>query len=513
VAQRVSRKRQPGTEVLESPLVPVGIAAVAVLARALEALKAQLVFHDGPRFIAVAAAMQHGEWRTALSEPLPPLTSGAMALVSALGGFTLEASGELVCVLSGGVAAAALHVLARAQFGATVAALSALAFAVHPRLVQSSSGVQSDGPYLAATLVAIACLWRALASGRPRAAAAAGIACGLSYLVRPEGLLVALVFGGWLAVDLLRRRATAAQVFAQGAAFALALALLAAPYVLALHALTGVWTLTQKQSAAALVGLPAEAARSSEPAPFATLNADLASASPTRTPSADASGWVRLARALYEMTCDFLRAFTPTALGLALVGVRRGTLARSSAFLLSYAGALALLLLGLQLSVGYVSRRHWLVAASLLLPFSARGLERLVELCEPRLPSLLRTRWAPALGTAALAALLIHSALPRDEADKRARQRAAEWLRETAHPSAVATPRARDAYYAGATRHVAIGNLSAPEAIVGAARVGGARFLLVDEDVLLETAANPLGAFAVHRVPYPGGAVAVFEVR
>src|SRR5688572_3968234 len=165
--QLAAARRQQRRERLEASLAPLGCAAVAVLARALEALQEPLVFNDGPRFIAAAAAIQRGAWGTALSEPFHPLTSAAMALVSALAGLTLEASGELVCVLSGGVAAAALHVLTRAQFGSRVATLAALAFAVHPRLVQSSSGVQSDGPYLAATIVAVACIWRALASRRP----------------------------------------------------------------------------------------------------------------------------------------------------------------------------------------------------------------------------------------------------------------------------------------------------------------------------------------------------------
>jgi hypothetical protein len=518
--QRASDARQLRRARLEATFAPLGVAAVAVLARTLEALQNPLVFNDGPRFIAVAEAMQRGEWRTAFSEPFHPLTSAAMALVSSLCGLTVEASGELICVLSGGVAAASLYVLTRAQFGITVATLAGLAFAVHPRLVQSSSGVQSDGLYLAATVLAIACIWRALSTGRAGAAAAAGMACGTAYLVRPEGLLVALVFGGWLAADLLRRRAQPARALEQAAAFAATLALVAAPYVLALHSVTGTWTLTQKKSAGALVGLSSDIARASGPAPFETLSADLGAAEPTlqeEAPHAVASGvsWaVRLASALGEMLYDFLRAFTPTALVLALIGLRREALSRASAFLLTHVGAIALLLLGLHLSAGYVSRRHWLVAATVLLPFSARGVLRLAGFLSPRLPTPLRRRWvAPALGAAALAGFLIHSALPDDEADKRARQRAAEWLREAEHPSVVATMRARDAYYAGATRHVALAHLSAPEAIVSAARVGGARFMLVDEALLLGSAAAQLGAVEVHRVPYPGGSVGVFEVR
>lgn len=253
--QRAFARRQRRRERLEASLAPLGVAAVAVLARALEALRDPFVFSDGPRFIAAAEAMQRGDWRSALSEPFHPLTSVAMALVSSLGGLTLEASGELICVLSGGAAAAALHVLTRAQLGASVALLAGLAFAVHPRLVQGSSGVPSDDPYLAATVVAVAYLWRALATGRSGAAAVSGLACGTAYLVRPEGLLVALLFAGGLAVDLLRRTARPQQAIAQAAAFAAALALLVAPYVLALHSVTGAWTLTRKKSAAALAVL------------------------------------------------------------------------------------------------------------------------------------------------------------------------------------------------------------------------------------------------------------------
>ena len=518
--QRAAARRQLRRERLRAWFAPLGLAALAVLARTIEALQEPLVFNDGPRFIAAAAAMQRGEWSLALGEPFHPLTSAGMAILSALGGLTLEASGELLSVLAGGVAAAALYAFTRAQFGSDVAILASLAFAVHPRLVQSSSGVQSDGPYLAATVVAVACIWRALATRRPGAAFAAGLACGAAYLVRPEGLLVALVFGGWLATDLWRRRTELAQALAQGGAFAAALALVAAPYVLALHSMTGSWTLSQKKSVTALLEVRAEATPARAPAPFVTVSPDLASAglapsTPAAAEVAAGAGWTaRVARALGEMAYDFLRAFTPTALALSLCSVSRGIPSRASLFLLSQVGAIALLLLGVHLSAGYVSRRHWLTAATLLLPFAARGLQRLSELSAPWTKLLERRRWlAPALGAAVLAGFLIHSALPRGEEDKRARQRAAEWLRETARPAVVATQRARDAYYAGATRHVALANLSAPEAIVGAARIGGARFLLVDEALLLGTVAAPLGATEVHRVPYPGGAVTVFEVR
>jgi len=490
------------------------IGVVAGLARALEAVQDSLLFNDGPRFIAAAEAMLRGDWRAALAEPYHPLTSLCAAAVSLLAGVSIESAAESVGVIAGVVGSVSLYLLVRMQGDARVALVAGLLFAVHPRLVPISSGVQSDGLYLGLLVTAAMLAWRALRGGGLRSAAACGVVCALAYLTRPEGLLVALVLGAWLALDWLRGERRFARTLALGATFALGLCLTAAPYVLALHDITGTWTLTQKKSVVAIAGLDASASTVASVVEPSASSATPAPESSTSAPARAQSLTMRGLAALKEVLHDFLRAFMPALLALALLGWRRGRPSDATLYLVSYFAALAPILLALHLHSGYVSRRHWLAAVALLLPLAARGLLRVVDLATERVALLRRRPWLlPALGALAVVLFLADGLRPKEDPHKQARQAAAEWLRAAARPDSVATLRARDAYYAGATRHVALEHLGSPEALLADARGAGARFLLVDESLFPgPRALVPAGVVELHRVSYASGAVLVFEL-
>ena len=75
--------------------------------------------------------------------------------------------------------------------------LGAALLVVHSRAVEFSSDVQSDGLYVGLFAAATWLAWRAIGSRRASLAAGAGVAAGLAYLTRPEGLGVALVLAAW----------------------------------------------------------------------------------------------------------------------------------------------------------------------------------------------------------------------------------------------------------------------------------------------------------------------------
>jgi hypothetical protein len=141
--------------------------------------------------------------------------------------------------------------------GLMAAGLGAVAPALTILPVQQGGG--SEAPF---TLFVLSATWLALVlprwSSRAQVAGAAGLGglVGLAYLTRPEGLLLALVLVPVLLV-MARRSSLPSGAAPRRAAvllgtFALVLAVLAAPYVVHLHAHTGRWELTAKAQDASM---------------------------------------------------------------------------------------------------------------------------------------------------------------------------------------------------------------------------------------------------------------------
>jgi hypothetical protein len=496
----------------------VAVVGIALLARAIEALVDPFVFNDGPRFVAMAVALLAGDWRSALADDFHPLTALAMAAVSRLLGLDLEASGELVNVLAGGVATLAIWQLTREQLGPRVALVAGMIFALHPRLRESSAGVQSDGLHLACFALAALFAWRALEHRAFAAAALAGLCTGLGYLTRPEALVVGVVLAGWLLMDLAQRRLPLQRALALGAVYGITLAVLGAPYVVALHEIDGRWSITHKKDLADWV-LPGGAAPATEPAPGAPLDASAAPAPADAAPPPPPIPPVQAKPAQRsELVRDGLRGFHPILLVLAALGlaaILRGEPdgRRAAAYALSFLFVSLALLLTLHLMAGYVSRRHYLPAAALLVPLAGRGTLALSDGIVQRIPRLAAWRAAPALGVAIVLGIFIEMLVPQREPSKLAREDAARWLREHHAPTAVGAHRARDAYYAGATRHVALFDEPPGDtaAMLRSAHARGAQFVILDLEGRSEPGLPPW-AHVLHRAEYAETAVLVLEV-
>lgn len=385
--------------------------AVMLLALAVRCLAwdhAVMMTNDGPDFLWQAQQMLAGRWSVALSHHYHPFYALLIAGATPLLGDVVTAA-AVVSIVAGLVAVWAVYALARRADPARpgVALAAALLIAVHGASVTHTSDVRSDGLYAtlfvltAATLLAASELggWRWLA---------AGALAGSTYLTRPEGLF--LVAPAALAVFACARR-RGVPAGARGAlAFAAGLALAAAPYVVAIHDLTGRWVLSMKPSIAAAglgdggatLSLPPDcplaspvvrrlAARSNDgdaddaddaaPDDDADADADAgddprAATAATTTASAETQG--SLARAA-SGTLASLRAFNSVAradiLALAAIGWpwlwrRRRQLALALALtLLGWLAAAALH----EGSSGYLNDRHMLAPAQLLFPLAGAG--------------------------------------------------------------------------------------------------------------------------------------------
>lgn len=172
-------------------------------------------------------------------------------------------------VIAGTAVLLPLAAIARRLGGDRAALVAAAIGATAPGLVAQPAlaGGGSEGPYLFFVLLAVWALgrWndsRAVDPARSiRWAAGTGLAVGLAYLTRPEAMFVAAGLGSVILVVSARnhRRSTTEPTrpllaWAQApAAFSLALAVAAAPYVVYLHAETGSWSPTAKSQDASMV--------------------------------------------------------------------------------------------------------------------------------------------------------------------------------------------------------------------------------------------------------------------
>ena len=184
-------------------LCALGIGLLGIALRAIASALEGDIFNDGPVFISAAESLARGDLDGLLRSPQHPVTSSLIAALSASTTLDPETAGRVLSVGFGGAAGALLYGLARDQFGARIALVAGLLFAIHPRLIATASNVQSDGIYLFPLLLAAWLAWRALEAGRTGAALGAGLACGLAFLTRPEGVSVGVVLLAWLGLDAL----------------------------------------------------------------------------------------------------------------------------------------------------------------------------------------------------------------------------------------------------------------------------------------------------------------------
>lgn len=461
-----------------------------------------VLFDDGPRFLAIARALDAGWWSAALRDSFHPLYPALVALVHRVLGLgdaaaSWEAAAAGVSAVGGSAAVAFAFLFLRDAFGRGPAWAGALLLAVHARAVEYASDVQSDGLYLGLFAAGLWAGYRAWRTGSVRFAAAAGLASGLAYLTRPEGVGLVLVVAGLGVASIATGRWTWRAGAAWLAALGVAAALCMAPYVVALHELTGAWTLTYKKSMTALVASqktptpgaprvprarpPAPVAPAPPAAPSPPAEAAPAPPPPQPPPWLDALGLsapvvastdelasehlaqdglrVALAPSPGARALEALRmlarhgrsalgygVFALAAIGLFAARGRPGPRAAFSAATIAlYAGVL----FALAVSAGYLSRRHAL--PPLLPSFGYAGVGALAF-------GALLARFARAPQRAALAGALVVAAFAAGEAarqiapkrlDELAGRQAAEWLRDHAPaPGRLAASRQRLGYYA-----------------------------------------------------------------
>ncbi len=411
-----------------------------------------VLFNDGPVFIELARALARGDVAAALAHDYHPLYPAAIALFApAVGDF--ELAGAVVSIVGGALATVALAWLMAGAYGPRTGLVAGWLAAVHPIAIEVSADVQSEGLYLAFFAASVALSLAVLRRGRARAAVGAGLASGAAYLVRPEGLGAGLGLLAALAGLAILRRLPAGRALGLGAVAAAGIGVAVAPYAALLSWEAGEVVLTRKKSLEDLTGLSLRFRLPAEVRPPAAGPPRVGTpepASPSR--AAEERG---LAAGLADLGETTLSTLRPEFLLLLLVGLRRRAPpdpARTwllGALLLLFGAVLALM----ALEVGYVSRRHVLPPALLLLGRMALGVEGIAAWLAARIRSRDPARGAAAsiaIAALAVAAPALGKALRPARTDALPERRAAEWLAASGLPSGrLAAHRRRVAYYAG----------------------------------------------------------------
>lgn len=516
-----------GSEATPSAVDARVVAALFVFALAVRvgvALRTAVIFNDGPIFLRVAGSMVEGDWSSALGHhyhPLYPLlTAGAYQAIG-----DLELAGVTVSVIAGAIAVVALYAFLRQAFDPQVAWIGGVLLSIQPYAAAFSADVQSDGLYTALFLSAVACSWRGLARGRPSNALAAGVLIGLAYLVRPEGLGLLVPVCTIALLRVVRSDWTASAGARWLAALVLGTAFLAGPYVGALYAETGEWMLTQKKSISDLttpkapVGVRAPGVPNRErwrpPSKRRPAPREAALFASHLVLPARIEGEPRALTSLFELVRVSGGAFSMPfvlllALGIHTVRSRPGERALFlSAILLVY----AVVLYGLLLNAGYLSRRHVLTPLLPLLGYAALAVPALGRAL---LPSRVSATRATCVCLVLVALVTLPKTLGSHREERLATRRAAEWLASRDDLTGpVAAEKSRDAYYAGeAYIDFSRGGAGADPA---ALRRAGARFLIVDEPQLANRAplraAVRAGLRELHRTRVAGRTAFVYELR
>jgi len=296
-----------------------------------------------------------------------------------------------------------------------------------------------------------------------RRMAAAGLFTGLAYLTRPEGLFVALPLGLWALSAWRRADPSRARVVSGVATFALALVLVAIPYVMTVHRHTGAWAISMKPSLSAIgLSMGDESNRPPDEAPISSPKVQRAvveapgAAVPVPEPKQGSLlplPWVQAdtkrehSSALVESLDTFLNTLREDTALLALIGFvvlwrrRRGV----ATLLLLVSGAWIALSTYHLLQSSYLSARHVTVPMVLLLPIGGAGIAVIWNAARERAWLTYGLRLLVVLS---LFAMLASGVRPRHE-DHGPRLAALAWITtQTDEDERIGVHRRKDGWYA-----------------------------------------------------------------
>lgn len=342
------------------------------------------------------------------------------------------------------------YLIGRMLFSRNVGFAAALLFQVLPVPARITSDGLTEGVYLLATSTAILLAVRAVTVPRISHFLLCGFACGASYLVRPEGLMIfagpaAVVF--WLGAT---RRWPRDLALARFAALFVGLSLVAVPYM----ALIG--KLTNKPSPKEILNPfapPRPVYQGANAAPVAAPSGPLFAEwwSDERDSGQSKPVWA-VRSVLKEVSKGSNYVIWPLA-GFAILALRRRFTTEVGPWVLVVLAACNLaVLLFLATRAGYVSERHTVLLTLLACQFAAAGLPSLAAAVGQIFPSVERLGVRVTAATLLVALVLgsLPFALKSMHPNREGHKHAGKWLAANLKPDeALVDPFCWAAWYSG----------------------------------------------------------------
>lgn len=224
----------------------------ALLIRVYLALTNFCITSDGMEYVRMARDFAAGRTRHALTSVFSPLYPWLISLTHDLVA-NWETSGNLVSAAVGALAVALLYYLVEAVFERRDLATGAATLAaIHPAMAEYSASVMTDAGFVSLMLASLYLFVSAIKRRRTMRMVWAGAAGGAAYLYRAEAIgLLPVCAGFLLAGARLWRVWRPAAALRWALAFAAAFLLVASPYLLFLHQLTGHWVVSTELNVSA----------------------------------------------------------------------------------------------------------------------------------------------------------------------------------------------------------------------------------------------------------------------
>ncbi|MGE4159767.1 MAG: ArnT family glycosyltransferase [Planctomycetota bacterium] len=240
----------------------LGLGGVFIMMMALSVLARDGMFsRDGVVFMTLAQRLQEGDLASVLLHPQQPLVPFLIALLGKAG-LDPVAAGRMVSMGGLFTALSSLALMIAKRSGRLAGAWAFIFMLATPSALSDGSDVLSDAPYWGFVALGTLLLARAIDTRSVWLGFPAGVLLAASALTRPEGYVMSgalLVFG--LVTALCRGESAPGRhrglSLAVLAVSTLAFCLTIAPYVQALHKVTGDWRLSMKVDFARMAGLDA----------------------------------------------------------------------------------------------------------------------------------------------------------------------------------------------------------------------------------------------------------------
>ncbi|HEX9443934.1 MAG TPA: glycosyltransferase family 39 protein [Candidatus Binatia bacterium] len=208
---------------------------------------------DGIRYVTAGRSFWQGNWAEGLNSFYPPFFPLLIAAAYPVAG-NWELAGRLWPLILGILMLWPLFAVLKRTYGPGIACVGMLVYSISPYLARFSVDVRSEVPYTFFFLLSVYFFLKGIDSAARRWFFFMGLSAALAYLIRPEGIGLAMVGVAYLAYLGWAGRAPG-KIYPRAALLCAGFILVAAPYVVYLRWDTGGWTISRKTANVLALGI------------------------------------------------------------------------------------------------------------------------------------------------------------------------------------------------------------------------------------------------------------------